>query len=85
MKRRKKADLLKPPRFRDEGGIKVFTGKLPPSFDFEIFNEEERMRRDMQIWFCISPEEVDLLFPGTQPFVPHAEISNIPARNAANA
>ena len=65
-RRRVKSDL-----FQKINGITVFTGKVPKGFDFEIFREEERFRRDLQIGVCITPEEADLLFPGTQPFVPH--------------
>jgi len=57
--------------FRKVNGVTVFTGKLPPGFDFEIFREEERFRRDLQLFLCITPEEADRLFPGTQPFIPH--------------
>ena len=64
-------------RFCYENGILVFTGKLPPGFDFEVFRDEERLRRDLQVGLGISAEEADLLFPGTQPFRPY---NQIPAR-----
>lgn len=75
MKRKQKRAGL----FRKENGDRLYR-ELPPGFDFEIFREEERERRDMQLWFGITPEEADVLFPGTQPFNPHKPLPRAPRK-----
>ena len=62
------------PTFRNQNTLRVRRRTLPPGFDFEVFQEEERILRDLRIWHGISPEEADELFPGTQPFVSDKEV-----------